>query len=36
VATGRFPLADLEPLGADEVLPDLSDVNRVVGIVTDS
>jgi phosphoglycolate phosphatase-like HAD superfamily hydrolase len=36
VATGRFGLDELEPLGAEEVLPDLSGIERVIGIVTES
>jgi phosphoglycolate phosphatase-like HAD superfamily hydrolase len=36
VATGRFTLDALRPLGAEEVLPDLSHVDRVVRIVTES
>jgi phosphoglycolate phosphatase len=34
VGTGRFPPSELEGLGADEVLADLSDTARVVAVVT--
>ena len=34
VATGKVPLEELERLGADHVLPDLSDTEAVVGILT--
>jgi len=33
VGTGRIPLADLVDLGADAVLPDLSDVDSVVALL---
>jgi phosphoglycolate phosphatase-like HAD superfamily hydrolase len=36
VATGRFPFDALRPLEADAVLLDLSDVDRVVEILTES
>ena len=34
VATGSHPIEELETLGADLVLPDLSDVDLVVGVLT--
>ena len=34
VATGRYGVAELEACGADHVLPDLSDTERVVEILT--
>jgi phosphoglycolate phosphatase-like HAD superfamily hydrolase len=34
VATGGHPLEELEQLGADVVLPDLTDVDRVVALLT--
>jgi phosphoglycolate phosphatase len=34
VATGRYALAELSPLGADAVLPDLADVDGVVALLT--
>lgn len=33
VGTGRIPLADLEAAGADVVLPDLADADRVVALL---
>jgi phosphoglycolate phosphatase-like HAD superfamily hydrolase len=36
VATGGHPLDELEELGADVVLPDLTDVDRVVGLLAGS
>lgn len=35
VATGRIPIHDLTDLGADAVLPDLSDVDAVLALVLD-
>jgi phosphoglycolate phosphatase len=35
VATGRVPLEELERLGADQVLPDLSDTEAVTRLLTD-
>jgi phosphoglycolate phosphatase len=34
VATGRFSYQDLKTLPADQVLPDLTDTERVIGILT--
>ncbi|MDQ3979316.1 MAG: HAD hydrolase-like protein, partial [Actinomycetota bacterium] len=34
VATGRVPLEELERLGADQVLPDLSDAEAVTRLLT--
>jgi len=36
VATGRYPIDELAPLGADAVLPDLTDTALVVALVTGS
>jgi phosphoglycolate phosphatase-like HAD superfamily hydrolase len=34
VATGRIPFGDLEPLGADGVRTDLSDVEAVAALLS--